>query len=159
MRRLHRGKHLRLLLAALVALLSFGPGSTYVHSHAEGGQHHAHGDHGDGHHDDHDEVPSVSDGVAHVHGSWFGVVFTYPASGGGEGPSPSTSFDSCPMPKAALSSGLFGPLKERIPWPAGLSPPEPSHLPALAVHPSPNPLVLGAGTSPADFGRTVVLRC
>jgi hypothetical protein len=159
MRRFQPTKLLRFLLAAVVALASFGPQGTYAHSHSVANDvHHEHADHDAPAHDDHDDEhgPGLSDGVAHVHGSWLGFAITLPAT---DGAVESLSLSACPSLSVDLGKGLFGPLKERVPWPEFFVPPEPLPLSALAGHPSRNPLVDGARTSYALAGRTLVLRC
>ena len=128
MRRFHPTKLLRFLLAAVVALASVGPQAVYSHSHpVEGDGHHDHAGHDGAAHDDHDDDhdgPSLSDSIAHVHGSWLGFAITRPAT---EGSAASESRLSAPCPalSADLVKGLFGPLKERVPWPEFFVPPEP----------------------------------
>lgn len=161
MRRFHPTKLLRFLLAAVVALASFGPQATYAHSHAVANDvHHDHADHDAPAHDDHDDEHDglgLSDSVAHVHGSWLGFAITLPTTDGVV--ESLSSLSSCPTLSADLGKRLFAPLKERVPWPEFFVPPKPLALSALAGHPSRNPLLDGARTSYALAGRTLVLRC
>ena len=161
MRRFHPTKLPRFLLAAVVALASFGPQATYAHSHSVANDaHHDHAHHDAPAHDDHDDEhdgPGLSESVAHVHGSWLGFAITFPTTDGAV--ESHFSLSACPTLSADLVKGLFGPLKERVPWPQFFVPPEPLPSSALAGHPSRNPLLDGARPSYALAGRTLVLRC
>jgi hypothetical protein len=161
MRRDHPTKLLRCLVAAVVALASFGPQATYAHTHpaASGGHHDYVGHDAPGHDDDDDDGPGLSDGVAHVHGAWLGFAITVPSPDGASAFDDSHSLAACPTLSADLGKGPFGPLKERVPWPELFVPPEPFPPSILAGLPAPNPLLSAAGTSHALAGRTLVLRC
>lgn len=156
MRRFHSTKLLRLLVATVAALASFGSQGTYAHSHrvAEG-VHHDH-DAGD-HHDDDHHGPGLTDGVSHVHGSWLGFAFTRStidwASDDRLWPSehPTLSGD--------LGRDRFGPFNERVPWLEVFIPPEPFPFPARLGRSSPYPHVYGVRISHALAGRVLVLLC
>lgn len=153
---------LRLLLATLVALSGLGPRSSYAHSHSTPDKsHHAHDTHdAESHHEDDDhegELPSLGESFSHVHGSWFGVPFTLPATDGGMVSPGGIASDDCPTLTAAGKTGPGGPMKEHIPWLGSLPPPE--LCPLLAGRPPRNAPLDGAGTSHALAGRTLVLRC
>ncbi len=163
MRRFHPTTLLRFLVAAVVALASFGPQATYAHSHsvADDG-HHDHDDHDGAAHDDHDDDldgPSLSDSIVHVHGSWLGFAITLPSIDGAAASESRLSLPASPTLSADLGEGLFGSLKERVPWPEDFGLPVPPRLSVLAGHPSPNPLPVEARTPHALAGRTLVLRC
>src|SRR5262245_60641757 len=159
MRRRHSTTLLRLFLAALVALPGFGPQPAYAHSHpASDKAHHSHSDRDPGRHDHHDELPGWSDSFSHVHGSWFGIPVTVPTPEGGARSASMLAWVPCPTLTNALKAGPFGPMKERIPWGSGLSPPDLRHF-ILAARPARAPLDDGAGTAYVLHGRTVVLRC
>lgn len=162
MRRRQTRTLLRLLLAAFVALSGFGPRTAYVHSHITPDEaHHSHSghdDHADDDHAHHDELPGITDGFAHVHGSWLGIPITLPAQGGEASSESQLAGDSCPTLTAAMKLGPFGPPKERIPWASDLAPPD-FRLLSLAARPPRNSFLDGVGTSYALHGRTVVLRC
>ncbi len=158
MRRYYPTKLLRFVLTAIVALASVGPRVAYAHSHPIASDvHHDHAHHDAPAHDDHDE-PSLSDSIAHVHGSWLGFAITLPASEGSADPEGRLSAPGLAL-SADLVKGLFAPLKERVPWPEFFVPPEPLPSSALVGLPSRNPLLDGARTSYALAGRTLVLRC
>jgi hypothetical protein len=121
--------------------------------------HHDHEGHDEQVHDDDHDVPSLSNSVTHVHGSWFGFAITLPALDGASATDSSLSLADGPTFSGDLGKGFIGPLKERIPWPEYFVPPEPFGLSNLAPCPSPNPLLAGTGISYALAGRTLVLRC